>query len=59
MPVFMIRDCYFVGPVKRVISAMPFDVKQSFGFAFYLAQRGQEAVNVKALKGFGGRGVLE
>jgi phage-related protein len=54
-----IKTCYFIGNVKRSISAMPADVKQGFGFAFYLAQRGLEAENVKALKGFGGRGVLE
>ncbi len=35
------------------------DVKSSFGLALFQAQVGGEAENVKALKGFGGRGVLE
>ena len=38
---------------------MPKDVKAGFGVAIYLAQTGAEAAHVKALKGFGGRGVLE
>ena len=42
-----------------MISAMPKDVKAVFGAAFYMAQTGSEAPNVKVLKGYGGRGVLE
>ena len=38
---------------------MPKDVKAGFGVALYMAQTGTEALHVKALKGFGGRGVLE
>ena len=38
---------------------MPKDVKIGFGVALYLAQTGSEASQAKALKGFGGRGVLE
>ena len=38
---------------------MPKDVKTAFGVALYMAQTGTEAPHVKALKGFGGRGVLE
>ena len=38
---------------------MPKDVKTAFGVALYLAQTGTGAASVKALKGFGGRGVLE
>jgi hypothetical protein len=33
-----VKTCYFVGSSKRVISAMPADVKTSFGNAFYIAQ---------------------
>ena len=54
-----IRDCYFVGSTKRALSVMPQDVKSAFGLALFQAQVGGEAENVKALKGFGGRGVLE
>lgn len=38
---------------------MPKDVKTAVGAALFMAQTGAEADNVKALKGFGGRGVLE
>lgn len=38
---------------------MPKDVRTAFGVALYMAQTGTEAPHVKALKGFGGRGVLE
>lgn len=54
-----VKPCYFVGPSKRDISAMPDDVKTAFGVALFEAQTGGEADHVKALKGFGGRGVLE
>jgi phage-related protein len=54
-----VKPCYFVGSSKKAISAMPGDVKAAFGAALYMAQTGAEAPHVKALKGFGGRGVLE
>ena len=38
---------------------MPKDVRTGFGVALFMAQTGTEAPQVKALKGFGGRGVLE
>lgn len=38
---------------------MPKDVKMAFGVAVFMAQTGSEAPHVKAMKGFGGRGVLE
>ncbi len=38
---------------------MPDEVKSSIGAALFQAQIGDEAPHVKALKGFGGRGVLE
>jgi phage-related protein len=55
----IVKDCYFVGPTKKVISGFPDEVKQGIGQALFEAQIGREAINVKALKGFGGRGVLE
>jgi phage-related protein len=54
-----IKDCYFVGSTKRDISKMPQDVKSSFGLSIFQAQEGAEAENVKALKGFAGRSILE
>ncbi len=38
---------------------MPAPVRNGVGNALYLAQIGKEAEYVKALKGFGGRGILE
>ena len=54
-----VKPCYFVGSSKKAISGMPKDVKAGFGVALYMAQTGTEALHAKALKGFGGRGVLE
>ena len=39
--------------------ALPLDVRKFFGHALSLAQMGDQADNVKVLKGFGGAGVLE
>ena len=44
---------------KKILSAMPAEVKTAVGNSLYLAQTGKEADNAKALKGFSGRGVLE
>ena len=55
----VVKLCRFVGSSKNDISAMPDDVKSSIGAALFQAQIGEEAPHVKALKGFGGRGVLE
>jgi phage-related protein len=38
---------------------MPDEVQDEIGYALYEAQCGGEPVSAKALKGFGGRGVLE
>jgi phage-related protein len=54
-----VKLCYFVGSSKRVILTMPNDVKAAFGAAIFMTQTGSEAPQVKALKGFGGRGDLE
>ena len=53
------KDCYFIGTAKKELTNFPDSVKLSIGFALFEAQAGREADNVKALKGFGGRGVLE
>lgn len=55
----LVKRCYFVVPTKKILSAMPDEVKTAVGNSLYLAQTGKEAGNVKALKGFGGRDVLE
>nr|WP_254004910.1 type II toxin-antitoxin system RelE/ParE family toxin [Pleomorphomonas sp. NRK KF1] len=39
--------------------ALPEEVRRHFGHAFHLVQCGEEPLDAKALKGFGGRSVLE
>ena len=41
------------------LMALPSDVRRRFGFALSLAQIGDQDDSAKALKGFGGAGVLE
>jgi len=41
------------------LSAFPEEVKDSIGFALYVAQQGGKHASVKPLRGFGGAGVLE
>lgn len=53
------KPCLFIGASRRELKALPEDVQDEFGYALYQAQCGGEAVSAKALKGFGGRGVLE
>jgi phage-related protein len=54
-----VKPCYFIGSSKKDLSAMPDEIKTAFGVGLFLAQTGTETSNAKALKGFGGRGVLE
>ena len=53
------KPCMFVGASRRELKALPEDVQGEIGHALYEAQCGREPVAAKALKGFGGRGVLE
>lgn len=53
------KPCIFIGPSRREVSALPEEVRAEVGHALYEAQCGGEATSAKALKGFGGRGVLE
>lgn len=53
------RLCVFMGSSRRDLLDLPTDVRQEIGYALYVAQAGDEPVQAKALKGFGGRSVLE
>lgn len=53
------RQCIFVGSSRKDLSAMPDEVKIRFGHDLHQVQQGREPASAKALKGFGGRGVLE
>jgi phage-related protein len=48
-----------VGSSKRDLKAFPRPVQRHVGQALYAAQCGEEYPTAKALKGFGGRSVLE
>ncbi|MBZ5634539.1 MAG: type II toxin-antitoxin system RelE/ParE family toxin [Acidobacteriia bacterium] len=49
----------WVGSSRRDLKAFPKAVQRHVGQALYAAQCGEEYPSVKALKGFGGRSVLE
>lgn len=55
----MTKPLYWVGQARKDLLAMPEHVRDTFGFAFWLAQQGKQHSQTKPLKGFGGAGVLE
>lgn len=55
----VMKPCEFIGSAGDDLSAMPPEVKRTFGFAIRAAQRGSKHPDAKPLKGFGGAGVLE
>jgi phage-related protein len=54
-----VKPIRWVGSSKGDLRSFPKDVRRHVGQALYAAQLGQEYPTVKALKGFGGRAVLE
>jgi phage-related protein len=54
-----IRPVRWVGSSRRDLKTFPRAVQRQIGQALYGAQCGEEYPSVKALKGFGGRSVLE
>lgn len=59
LPYRLIKPCLFVGPARRELKAFPERVRGFIGHALHQAQQGDEPISAKALKGFGGRSVLE
>ncbi|MEP7362953.1 MAG: type II toxin-antitoxin system RelE/ParE family toxin [Acidobacteriota bacterium] len=53
------KPVHWVGASRKELKSFPRTVQRTVGQALYAAQRGQEYPSVKALKGFGGRSVLE
>ena len=49
----------WVGSSRKDLKLFPRAVLRAVGQALYAAQRGEEYPSVKAMKGFGGRSVLE
>ena len=54
-----LKPLRWVGSSKRDLKTFPRPVQRHIGQALYAAQCGEEYPSVKALKGFGGRSVLE
>lgn len=54
-----LKPAIFMGSSRDDLREFPEDVRRVMGVAIHDAQNGEEHPSVKALKGFGGRGVLE
>ncbi len=54
-----LKPVIWIGTSRRNLSAMPEAVQGDFGYALYVAQQGGTHRKSKALKGFGGAGVVE
>lgn len=53
------RPLLWLGSSKKDLLDLPVPVRRFFGHALDLAQRGEQHMGAKVLKGFGGAGVLE
>ena len=54
-----IKPLAWIGTSRGDLSAFPEEVKDSIGFALYVAQQGGKHANAKPLRGFGGADILE
>ena len=50
---------HWIGSSRKDIREMPEEVRDTFGFALFLAQQEQKHEQAKPLRGFGSAGVLE
>lgn len=53
------KSLEWIGSSYKDLMDLPVDIRKFFGFALSLAQAGDQHDDAKALKGFGGAGVLE
>jgi phage-related protein len=53
------KPCFFIGSSRKDLRRFPAKVQNRLGYALYVVQEGDEPPAAKALKGFGGRAVLE
>jgi phage-related protein len=53
------KPCVFIGSSRRDLKRFPAKVQNRLGYALNQVQEGDEPIAAKALKGFGGRSVLE
>ena len=54
-----LKPVVWIGSSRSDLASFPEDVKDSIGYAIYIAQRGGKHADAKPLRGFGGAGVLE
>jgi phage-related protein len=54
-----IKPLVWIGRTRADLSAFPEEVKDSIGFALYVAQQGGKHITAKPLRGFRGTSVLE
>ncbi len=54
-----LKPVEWIGSSRDDLRSLPGEVREAMGEALYRAQQGEEHPAAKALKGFGGRGVLE
>lgn len=54
-----IKPVYWVGTTRKDMQSMPETVRDTFGYALFLAQKGEKHTKAKTLRGFGSAGVLE
>lgn len=54
-----IKPVFWMASSRKDLKAFPKAVQSDVGYALFAAQRGEEYLSVKAMKGFGGRSVLE
>jgi len=59
MPAKSLKPLAWVGSSHKDMKSMPEEVRDTYGFALYLAQLGDKHPDAKPLKGFTGAGVLE
>jgi phage-related protein len=53
------KACVFIGSSLKDLKRFPAKVQNRMGYALHQVQQGDEPIAAKALKGFGGRAVLE
>jgi len=53
------KPCVFIGSSRKDLKRFPAKVQNRMGHALHQVQEGEEPIAAKALKGFGGRAVLE
>ena len=54
-----LKPVVWIGNSKAELTSFPEEVKDSIGFALYVAQLGGKHHSAKPLRGFGGAGILE